>query len=162
MQILWRGGLGLALVAAGYLLGSSGLLQSPPVQAQVEAGADSINKDTKAKIKAAYEALVAAKEALTTDGLYKPATDPSVINAFAILSGGLNAMQDLESGQGVDPETFAALYADLAAKDLRPDFAKDAQGRLTYKNKLVRMYPILRIKQDFARRRELAGIEDKK
>jgi hypothetical protein len=161
MRYLMRGGLGLALVAVGYFLGSTGVLQSPPAHAQVQPGEDPLNKDTKVKIKTAYEALMAAKEALANDGRYIPATDPTVLNAFGVLSGGLNAVNDLESGQGVDPETFAALYADFAAGNLREDIARDAQGRLTYKNKVIRMYPIARLKQEFARRRELAGIEDK-
>jgi hypothetical protein len=160
MRILMRGGLGLALVAVGYLLGSTGALQSPPIQAQVETENDGLRKETKDKIKLAYEALMAAKEELARDGRYNPATDPTVINAFGILTGGLNAVGDLESGQGVDPETFAALYADLAEGKLREDIAKDAQGRLTYKNKVIRMYPIARLKQEFDRRRELAGIEE--
>jgi hypothetical protein len=67
---------------------------------------------------------------------------------------------DLESGRGVDPETFAALYADLAAGNLRADIERDSQGRLTYKNKVIRMYPIATLKQRFALRRQLAGIEE--
>ena len=60
---------------------------------------------------------------------------------------------------GVDPETFAALYAGLASPEVRQSLARDAQGRLTYKNKVIRMYPIARLKQAFLERDRLAGIE---
>jgi len=170
MRTLMRGGLGLALVAVGYVLGTSGVLQPQKVEAQqaqpeqpeAQPQETGLNKDTQEKIKAAYEALLAAKEALANDGRYNPATEPSVLNVFAILSGGVDAVADLESGRGVDPETFAALYADLAAGNLRADIERDSQGRLTYKNKVIRMYPIAHLKQRFALRQQLAGVEEEK
>ena len=60
---------------------------------------------------------------------------PTAINAFLVLSGGGNALDDLESGHGVDPETFAALYAGLAIPEIGDHLAKDDQSRLTYKGK---------------------------
>lgn len=169
MRTLLRGGLGLALVAVGYVLGTSDLLGPAKVEAQ-QAQPETpktqvpevtgLNKDTQEKIKAAYEALLAAKEALANDGRYNPATEPDVLNVFGVLTGGVDAVADLESGRGVDPETFAAIYADLAAGSLRPDIERDAEGRLTYKNKVIRMYPIAVLKQRFALRRQLAGIEE--
>lgn len=157
-----RGGLGLALVAVGYVLGSSGLLTPPDAQAQVQPAGTGLSKETQEKVKAAYEALLAARDALVSEGKYKTVTDPSIINAFAILSGGVDAEKDLETGQGVDPETFAALYADLATGDIRADIEKNAQGQLTYKNKVIRMYPISTLKRKFIERSQLAGIEEKK
>lgn len=161
MRMIMRGGVGLALIAVGYLLGATGVLQSPPAQAQVEVTEDGLEKETQDKIKAAYEALVVAKDALINEGRYNPATDPAVLNVYGILTGGVDAVTDLESGRGVDPETFAALYADFGAVSLREDLSRDAEGRLTYKNKVVRMYPIVRLKQDFTRRHQLFGIEEK-
>lgn len=161
MRILVRGGLALGLIAVGYVLGSSGFLKSPAAQAQVQPAGSDLSKDTQEKIKAAYEALLAARDALMNEGKYKTVTDPSIINTFGILSGGVDAERDLETGRGVDPETFAALYADLAAGDIRADIEKNAQGQLTYKNKVIRMYPISRLKQEFERRSQLAGIEEK-
>jgi hypothetical protein len=165
-----RGGLGLALLAVGYVVGSSGLLQPPKVAAQQQPPKEQppeaqlqdpgLSKDAQEKIKAAYEALLAAKEALANDGRYNPATEPEVLNVFGILTGGVDAVADLESGRGVDPETFAALYADLAAGSLRAEIERDSQGRLTYKNKVIRMYPIAQLQQRFALRRQLFGIED--
>jgi hypothetical protein len=162
-----RGGLGLALVAVGYALGTSGVFQPAKVeaqQAQPETAqapeVTGLNKDAQEKIKAAHDALLAAKEALANDNKYNPATEPDVLNVFGILTGGVDAVNDLESGRGVDPETFAALYADLAAGNLRADIERDSEGRLTYKNKVIRMYPIAVLKQRFALRRQLAGIEE--
>lgn len=167
MRTLMRGGLGLALIAVGYVLGTSGILQPAKVEAQqappetpAANEVTGLNKDTQEKIKAAYEALVAAKEALANDSRYNPATEPDVLNVFGILTGGVDAVADLESGRGVDPETFAAIYADLGAGSLRADIERDSQGRLTYKNKVIRMYPIAMLKQRFALRRQLAGIEE--
>ena len=160
MRMFMRGGLGLALLAAGYLLGASGVLESQRVQAQVQVTEDGLDKDTQDKIDEAYKALEAAKDALVNADRYKPATDPGVLNVYGILTGGVDAVADLESGRGVDPETFAALYADLAATDIREDLARDAEGRMTYQGKVVRMYPINRLKQDFTKRHQLAGIEE--
>jgi hypothetical protein len=162
-----RGGLGLALVAVGYVLGVSGVLQSPKAEAQ-QAQPETpevpevtgLSKEAQEKIKTAHEALVAAKEALANENRYNPATDPEVLNVFGILTGGVDAVADLEAGRGVDPETFAALYADLATGNLRADLEWDSQGRMTYKNKVIRMYPIAELRQRFAVRRQLAGIEE--
>ena len=43
---------------------------------------------------------------------------------------------------------------------VRADIERDSQGRLTYKNKVIRMYPIAQLKQRFALRRQLAGVEE--
>jgi hypothetical protein len=84
--------------------------------------------------------------------------------------GGLNAKEDLESGRGVDPETFAALYAaayDLKKLNLKDESLADwvdiglldydAEGRLTYQNKVVRIYPVSRLKKLNTQRRVLIG-----
>jgi hypothetical protein len=169
MRTILRGGLGLALVAVGYVLGISGVLQSPLAEAQQAQPetpgtpeATGLSKEAQEKIKTAHEALVAAKEQLANENRYNPATEPEILNVFGILSGGVDAVADLEGGRGVDPETFAALYADMAAGNLRADIEWDSQGRLTYKNKVIRMYPIAHLKQTFAIRRQLAGIEEEK
>ncbi|MCA9071260.1 MAG: hypothetical protein KDA84_20170 [Planctomycetaceae bacterium] len=162
MRMLLRGGLGLALIAVGYVLGSSGFLHSPEAQAQIQPTGTNLNKDTQEKIKAAYEALLAARDALQNEGKYTTVTDPAIINAFGILTGGVDAKQDLETGRGVDPETFAALYADLATGEERANIEKNAQGQLTYKGKVIRMYPISTLKQKFIERSRLAGIDEKK
>ena len=106
------------LVGIGYVLGSVGLPASlllaqanKGVQAAEEEAGDKSgpSPETAAKIKAADDALKAAMEALQNENasFYVPATKG--LNALAITSGGVNAVEDLESGRGVDPETFAAL-----------------------------------------------------
>ncbi|MCH7688590.1 MAG: hypothetical protein IH899_18235 [Planctomycetes bacterium] len=88
--------------------------------------------------------------ALQQENVYNSATKG--LNSFLVSTGGGDAVADLESGRGVDPETFAALYADLATDEVAQHLAKDEEGRLTYKGKLVRIYPIARLKELFTKR----------
>ncbi len=151
------------LIGFGYILGASGFAGSVSVWAQnepeekaaaaVQPGA--VSEDAQKKITAAFEALKAAREALETETLYLPAT--KTMNAFGILSGGLNAIEDLETGRGVDPETFAALYADLGTDEVKAKMTKDDKGRLVYNGKLVQMYPISRLRKTFDARAALSG-----
>src|SRR5690606_17445319 len=104
--------------------------------------------ETIGKIQAALQALQAAREALEGEGHYVPATQG--LNVFAITAGGVDAVQDLESGRGVDPETFAALYAGLATDEVAAKLGRDADQRLTYNNRLIRMYPISRLKKMYS------------
>ncbi|MEO2025137.1 MAG: hypothetical protein ABGZ23_04565 [Fuerstiella sp.] len=88
-------------------------------------------------------------------------------NYFAVSVGGIDAIRDLEEGRGVDPETYAALYAGYA----KPEVAKhlnlrktestagtlqlrieDADGRLRYKGTAVRLYSPTRLRKLFQRR----------
>ena len=151
-------------IGLGYVLGASGLTGSIAVLAQDEtekpaaaaapaAGASS--EETQKKITAAFEALKAAKEALEAESLYVSAT--KTMNSFGVLSGGLNAVEDLETGRGVDPETFAALYADLATEEVKLKLSKDDKGRLVYNGKLIQMYPISRLRKTFDARNALSG-----
>ena len=59
----------------------------------------------------------------------------------------------------MDPETFAALYAGLATVEIQEHIAKDSQGRVTYKGKVVQMYPIRRLTQLFKERLKYSGEE---
>lgn len=151
------------LIGVGYLLGSSGVAGTVRAWAQddkaeapaaaVQPGA--VSDDAQKKITAAFEALKAAREALEADSRYTSAT--STMNVFGILSGGLNAVEDLESGRGVDPETFAALYADLGSEPVKTKLTKDDKGRLVYNGKLIQMYPISRLRKTFDARGALSG-----
>jgi hypothetical protein len=78
------------------------------------------------------------------------------LNAFATSVGGVDAIADLESGQGVDPETFAGLYAGQAVPEVAEHLAHDAQGRVTYKSRIVRLYNPTRLRQLFAARGDFA------
>lgn len=112
-------------------------------------------EETQRKIQLANDALKTAMEALKAESLYTPATRG--MNVFGVLTGGIDAIDDLESGRGVDPETFAGLYADQANDEVLPHLGKDEEGRLTYKNKLVRLYPISRLKRLQSKRMLMTG-----
>ena len=99
------------------------------------------------------------------------------INFFGVSVGGINALRDLEEGRGVDPETFAALYAGFAvpsvAKHLnlkkrlvtggRLDLQiESADGRLRYKGAAVRLYSRQRLSEMFARRAAFRTEDDRK
>ena len=164
MMLYKRMALGTGLLAIGFLLGSSGLF--PAVRAQE--GLTGPSEDSAKKIVAANDALKAAVDQLKLESRYEVATKG--INSFAVMVGGLNAKEDLESGRGVDPETFAALYAaayDLKKLNIRDETLADwvdvnlldydAEGRLTYQNKVVRIYPVSRLKKLNTQRRVLIG-----
>jgi len=137
-----------SLLAVGYLLGTANLLSPAALWAQGDdkpAAANPISQDTLNKIAAARNALQEAHDALVSEGLYKPATKG--LNPIAILAGGLDAQADLAAGVGVDPGTFAALYAGLAIDEVDEQLGRDAEGRLTYKKRLIQMYPVSSIKK---------------
>ena len=136
-----------SLLAVGYLLGTANSLSPTSLWAQGDnnAAAKAVSQDTLDKIAAARNALQDAHDALVSEGLYKPATKG--LNPIDILAGGVNAQGDLEAGMGVDPGTFAALYAGLAIDEVDEQLGRDAEGRLTYKKRLIQMYPVTEIKK---------------
>ncbi len=152
----------LALVGFGYFLGASQALSpalswAQPAASKKAAGATSVNvsDEAKTKIKAAAAALRSAADALTDEDRYTPATKG--VNAFAVLTGGVHALHDLENGAVVDPETFAALYANLATDNVAAEIRRDTKGQLTYKGRLIRMYPVSRLRALYAARGEITG-----
>ncbi|MBI1346392.1 hypothetical protein GC163_08885 [bacterium] len=151
-RIVQWGVLGLVLVA-GYVWGRIDATTVPRLSAQE--GTVGPSDEAQRKILAAHEALKVAMEALKAESLYTPATRG--MNVYGILTGGLNAIDDLEAGRGVDPETFAALYSDLADDEVQQHISKDSDGRLTYKNKLIRIYPTSRLKRLYQQRQLLTG-----
>ena len=144
----------VGLVGLGFLLGRMDFNSGSAIRAQ-DADMAGPSEETTKKIQLANDALKAATESLKNESLYVAATKP--INVLGVLSGGINAVDDLESGRGVDPETFAALYADEATDDVKQHLGKDEDGRLTYKNKVVRIYPISRLKKMQAQRKVITG-----
>jgi hypothetical protein len=140
---------GAAMLTVGYLLGAIGGGDARTVTAQ-DAGVTNSVRD---KIVAANTALQQAADALKSEGQYETVTES--VNAFLVLSGGGNAQQDLESGTGVDPETFAALYADQALPEIQENLARDADNRLTYNGKVVQMYSRSRLQRLYAERLKL-------
>jgi hypothetical protein len=142
----------LSLLFVGYVLGV--LQMGAPRPLQADPTSDSIQGAVRDKVRDADRALADAMQMLQDDKRYVPAIVG--LNAFATSAGGVDAMADLESGQGVDPETFAGLYAGQALPEVAEHLAHDAQGRVTYKNHVVRLYNPSRLKQLFAARVEFA------
>lgn len=142
----------VALLAAGYVAGSYQLLTPEPVEAADES---EVSEEAKQAVQAAFLKLKEAVDALKQDGKYKPATNG--LNSFAVLCGGVDAIDDLENGRGVDPETFAALYAGDAIDTVGPELGKDEDGRLTYKGKVVRIYSPARLKAVAKKRAKVTG-----
>lgn len=117
-----------------------------------------ISADTRAKIRAAGVAIKAAMEALRLEGKYESAsTSP---NAFLILAGGCNSVRDLESGRGVDPETFASLYADQVTDELKQKLGRDREGRVTFNGKIVPMYSVKTLREKLAARESILSEAD--
>jgi len=142
----------VVLVGLGYALGSLHLLDSQPARAQVaQPQADSLNE----RIKKSYRDLKAIQDDLVRDGRYQPAVNG--VNSFAVTVGGVNAMKDLEEGRGVDPETFAGLYAGQATDRVAVNLTTK-NNRLYYKGQVVRMYSVSRLKKLWKRRAEIAEV----
>jgi hypothetical protein len=142
----------ICLLTIGYLLGALQLGAPSPLRA--DPTADAIQGAVRDKLRSAEQALAEAMQMLQEEKRYVPAIQG--LNAFATTVGGVDAIADLESGQGVDPETFAGLYAGQAVPEVAEHLAHDAQGRVTYKSRVVRLYNPTRLKQLFAARVEFA------
>ncbi|MCG6154760.1 hypothetical protein [Rubinisphaera margarita] len=144
----------LALVGIGYFLGTSDILQpshtaaQPPSTNEDEQNqAIPLANETVQQIQMASEALTQAMETLRLEGRYNPAAVP--MNPFLILTGGGDAIEDLEQGNGVDPITFAQLYAGMAMREVGDEISRDEQNRLLYKGRLIRMYSIERMQKRY-------------
>ena len=144
-----------SLLGVGYFLGSSQVFTGNAVNAQGAAAETAVSQEETKAITDVVVAAQAAKAALSGAGHYNLATKS--LNVSAILSGGVDAMADLEAGRGVDPETFAGLYANDATDEVAVEIAKDEQGRLTYKGKVIRMYSVSKLKQVYQERLRFSG-----
>lgn len=160
MRILAVGG----LVVLGYLLGSSQSFRAAHAQSADTPPSDEAIK----KIVEAHDSLKKAAAQLALESRYTSAT--KAVNPYAILVGGINVKDDLESGHGVDPDTFAALSVaayELKKNHIKDDsladwvdtnlFGYDADGNLTYKNKVIRIYSISRMRKLNAQRMIVLG-----
>lgn len=164
---------GLGLLGLGYILGS---LTGPnsifaadektPTRAGAKKDEGPVNKaiegltdETKNKLKNLAAAIRAANDALRLERKegFVPVTKG--INVTSLLVGGLNSRLDLESGRGVDPETFAALYAGLANDEILPSLQRNPEGLLEYKQKVIRMYSIDKLRNLYKERAILTGEE---
>ena len=145
---------GLLMLGLGYMLGSGNTGPQLVTAQDADAG---VSEDTANKIRAAQRALSEAMESLQAEGRYESITDG--VNSFLILSGGGSAKDDLDSGRGVDPETFAALYAGRASAEVQELLDVDEQGRITYNNEVVRIYSKSRLQRIFANRIKILETE---
>jgi hypothetical protein len=142
----------LCLLSVGYVLGTLHVAGPTPLSA--DPTTESVQGALRDKLRDADRVMSEAMQMLQDEKRYVPAI--LGLNAFATSVGGVDAVADLESGQGVDPETFAGLYAGQAVPEVAEHLAHDAQGRVTYKNRVVRLYNPTRLKQLFAARVEFA------
>ncbi|WP_437185479.1 hypothetical protein SH668x_002585 [Planctomicrobium sp. SH668] len=150
MNRFWNTASAVTLLGIGYLAGSSNLLQGV-VQGQV--GDQILSEKSGAKVREAARRVQDAKEALEIDGKYEAITDG--INSFLVLTGGGNAREDLESGRGVDPETFAGLYAGRALPEIQALLSTNENGQIVYNNEIVRLYPKSKLQKAFAQRTQI-------
>jgi hypothetical protein len=152
------------LIAIGYILGVCHVY--PLAHAQPEDF--SVSDEATKKIVEANDALKKAVEQLKLESRYESVTKG--VNPYSVLVGGINAKEDLESGHGVDPDTFAAL--NVAVYQLKKNNVKDESladwvdtnllgydnnGHLTYRNKVVRIYSISRLRKLNAQRMVVLG-----
>ncbi|MBL4886041.1 MAG: hypothetical protein JKY95_16095 [Planctomycetaceae bacterium] len=141
-----RTGYTLSLLAVGYVLGVSGSLIPQNTNAQPAADGDdikveiSLSNESIEQVQNIHESLNQLMETMKLEDKYTAATEG--VNPYLILTGGGNAIEDLELGTGVDPVTFAALYAGQATSEVEDDLSWDQSNRLMYKNKLVRIYSV--------------------
>ncbi|MCA9038821.1 MAG: hypothetical protein KDA65_00600 [Planctomycetaceae bacterium] len=136
----------LALLAAGYALGIAHQSFLPEAQAQKKED-ERIPADSIIRIRNSYATLADAQQDLVAAGTHEISL--SIVNPLAVGAGGTRSLEDLERGTGVDPFTFGALYAGLANDSIRSEVTFDEQGRLMYRNKVVRLYSPQRMKELF-------------
>ena len=144
-----------SVFATGYWLGQSNLDSSQELKAAQGKSDNGFSEDTSRKLSAAHDAVAAAQENLLNEGLYNPAIDGT--NAYAVMIGGVDAVQDLERGLGVDPETFVGLHSGLATPEIASKLREDENGRLVYNDVPVRLYSPSRLKQLNAQREKIAS-----
>lgn len=162
--------LATSLVAFGYLLGSTQIFHAAFAQSE-----DSTpSEDAVKKIGEAHEALKRAVEQLQRESRYSAVTKS--VNSFAVMAGGIDVKEELEGGHGVDPETWASLY--VATYELKANRVKDESladwvdtnllgfdndGHLTYRNKVVRIYSVSKLRKLMSQRMVVLGeVKDQK
>lgn len=142
----------VAVFAVGFLVGRSGVTTVSPAYAQAT---PELSEDATNRIKAVFDAVALANTVLANEVGHSQAIKGP--NTFAVTVGGIDSVRELEEGRGVDPETFAGLYAGLATDEVKSQLAFDEDGQLTYKGKLIRMYSTGKLKRLFAERLARSG-----
>lgn len=137
--------------AAGYVLGSADALTVRHIDAAQED--ERLSSDALLLYKQSRNELDKLGDTLVSEQRHQPAAEGE--NFFALSVGGIDCMRDLEEGRGVDPETFAALYAGRALPVVAQHIEIDDSGRIRYKGDIVRMYSRERLKKMFRLRDEI-------
>lgn len=145
-----------AALAAAFVVGRLTDGPAPPTAAAAQVqDQDPIEEAIAVRIKDGFEGLRRAQVALEQSGRYVPAANG--VNAFVTLAGGFDVLNSLETGRGVDPETYAALEAGFAPQAVLSELGRDASGRLTYKDELVRLLPRETLRAMYLRRAQVLG-----
>lgn len=135
----------------------SGLLMrdtTPRAQAaRQQVGVDEVSADTLVSYQKFRKASTDLSDSLNAESLNVKATED--LNYFAMSVGGIDAVKDLEEGRGVDPETFAAIYADRASPEVTQHIDTDELGRMRYKGTVIRIYSRQRLREVFQRRDQI-------
>lgn len=146
---------GLILFAAGY--GTATLNGFAPSQIEATqdaaAGSGQMSDDALKAYKKVSKAIKELNNLYVASGESSSAFDG--VNFFAASVGGINAERDLEEGRGVDPETFAAIYAGKASPKIKENLDRDELGRLRYKKNVIRLYSQERLQMMFKQRDQL-------
>ena len=145
-----------ALLGAGFAAGRlSQASPASPAAAAQPPGVSEMDEATASRIKEGFDSLRRAQVALEQSGRYVPAA--TGVNAFITLAGGYDVLGSLQNGRGVDPETYAALEAGFAPQNVLTDLGRDADGRLTYKDQLIRLMSHETLRSLYLRRAETLG-----
>jgi hypothetical protein len=148
----------VVVFALGYAIGSFQGHSPQPLRAVQDPVGDQFSPDVLAAYKKANKGIQELNNLFIAGGQSTNAFGG--LNYFAASVGGIDAERDLEEGRGVDPETFAALYADLASTKVSQHLDKDELGRLRYKKNVIRIYSRDKLKQLFDKRDQLADRSD--
>lgn len=143
---------GVLLLVAGYSTGVLTTANSVTLQAQ-EGDDQPFGTDILRAYRLVNKSVRELNSLLLAGGQITTVT--TGINFFGVSVGGVNAEQDLEEGRGVDPETFAALYADMATPKIAEHLDYDEQGRLRYKKNVIRIYSKERLRTLFNQKDQL-------
>ena len=166
---------GVALFAVGFVCGHLDSAFPSTLIAQQEVPSQ-LTPDALVAYQKARKAVSDLNDTFIAAGFSTAAA--SDVNYFSVSVGGIDVMRDLEEGRGVDPETFAALYAfedqELGATgkterifkrfgvDVSQHLDSDDHGRIRYKGKVVQLYSTDRLNQLFKRRDELQILSSNK
>ena len=145
---------GLILFAAGYDTATLNGFAPSQIEATQDAAAQGqLSEDALKAYKKVSKAIRELNNLYVASGESTSAFEG--VNYFAASVGGINAERDLEEGRGVDPETFAAIYADKASPKIKENLDRDELGRLRYKKIVIRLYSQERLQMMFKQRDQL-------